>query len=57
MNIIISSDEESLPWSRHENLLKEDLGHVQGRDDGNKASKFQYDVQILHKFTSLLSTT
>ena len=48
MNIIISGDEQRLPWSRDKHLLKEDLGHVEGGDDGHKASKLQYDIQILH---------
>ena len=48
MNIIISGDEQRLPWSRDKHLLKEDLGHVEGGDDGHKTSKLQYDIQILH---------
>jgi hypothetical protein len=47
VDIVICGDKQRLPGSRHEDLLEEDLGHVEGGDNGGQAGKLEQKVEIL----------
>jgi hypothetical protein len=55
-DVVVCCDEERLPGPCDEDLLEEDLGHVERGDDGGQPSKLQHQVQVLaHRATRLLT--
>ncbi len=55
-DVVVCGDEERLPGPCDEDLLEEDLGHVERGDDGGQPCKLQHQVQVLaHRATRLLT--
>jgi hypothetical protein len=55
-DVVVCGDEERLPGPRDEDLLEENLGHIERGDDGGQPSKLQHQVQVLaHCATRLLT--
>lgn len=52
MNVVVRCDKESFPRSGDEDLLEEDLGHVEGGDHGDEARELQDYIQVLTNIRS-----